>query len=246
MPSIIVTKTSLDNLLKEVRGKELGIKSIITPYNREQVAKAAFTILGKEFIRKTNIYAAANKNSMHHVYEWNKVGVNTARLFTLNRTGVRGGRLVITTKFLDSSSPVPVSPQLRRPGKSGRVVKGGHIFKNKASVMEEGKTVHIQAKNAKALAFPGKDGKIKFIPRGYYVSVRNPGGRAVRGSFTKHAMAWFRNPANTSGILMASGYMKRLETEIARELRKNKSGPANVSTAIKKVSDQYSKGQVVL
>lgn len=246
MPSITITKSSLDALLKEARGKELSIKSIITPYNREQVAKAAFTIIGKEFIRQTNRYAAANKKSMHHIYEWNKVGNNSGRLFTLNRTQVRSGKLIVTTKFLDSRTPVPVSPQLRRPGKNGRVVKGGHIFKNKASIMEQGKTVHIQAKNAKALVFPGKDGKIKFIPRGYYVSVRNPGGRAVSGSFTKYTSEWFRNPSHTTGVLLSSGYVKRLETEIAKELRKNKSGPANVSSAIKKISDQYSKGETVL
>jgi hypothetical protein len=246
MPNITITKKSLDEVLREVKLKVEGVTSIITPYNREQIAKAAFVIVGKEFIRQINRYAAANKQSMHHIYEWNKVGSNSARLFTLNRTSVSGGRLTISTKFLNSRSEVPVSPQLRRPGKNGKSVKGGHVFKNKADIMESGKTVHISAKNAKALAFPGKDGKIKFIPRGYYVSVRNPGGKFVKGSFTKYSKEWFRNPSNVSAALMSSGYLKKLEVEVARSLKANKTGTPNVSTAIKKVSDQYAKGIKVL
>lgn len=246
MASVTITKKSLDNLLREVRLKVDGVQSITTPYNREQIAKAAFVIVGKEFIRQTNRYAAANKKSMHHVYEWNKVGSNSARLFTLNRLTVQGGKLTIGTKFLNSKTSVPVSPQLRRPGKNGKSVKGGHVFKNKADVMESGKLVNISAKNAKALAFVGKGNKIVFVPKGWYVTVRNPGGKAVKGSFTRHTKEWFRNPANVNGALMSSSFMKKLELEIAKSLRANKAGPANVSSAIKKVSDAYAKGEKVL
>ena len=245
MVNVVITKKSLDALLREVRLRVDGVTSIITPYNREQIAKAAFTIIGKEFVRQTNRYAAANKKSMHHVYEWNKAGNNSNRLFTLNRDYVQGGRLVVSTKFLESRASVPVSPQLRRAGKNGKSVKGGHVFKNKAYVMESGRPVHIQAKGAKALAFPGKNG-IVFIPRGQSITVRNPGGKAVAGSFTRHTREWFKNPANTTGTLLSSGYLKKLEVEIARCLRVNNSGAPNVATTIKKVSDQYSKGVKVI
>jgi len=245
MVNVTITKTSLDALLNEVKLRVDGVTSIITPYNREQVAKAAFTIIGKEFVRQTNRYASANKSSMHHVYEWNKSGNNSSRLFRLNRDYVQDGKLIISTKLLDSRTSVPVSPQLRKVGKNGKSVKGGHIFKNKASVMEAGKPITIQAKGAKALAFPGRNG-IVFIPKGRSVTVRNPGGKAVGGSFTRHTKEWFKNPVNTTGSLLSSGYLKKLEIEIAKCLSVNKSGRMNVATTIKKVSDQYSKGIKVI
>ena len=54
MVNIAITKKSIDELLREVKLKVDGVTSITTPYNREQIAKAAFTIIGKEFIRQTN------------------------------------------------------------------------------------------------------------------------------------------------------------------------------------------------
>lgn len=245
MVNVVVTKKSLDALLREVKLKVDGTSSIITPYNREQIAKAAFTIIGKEFVRQTNRYAAANRKSMHHVYEWNKAGNNSNRLFTLNRDYVQGGRLIISTKFLESKTSVPVSPQLRRAGKNGKSVKGGHVFRKKASIMESGRPVHIQAKGAKALAFPGRNG-IVFIPRGRSVTIKNPGGKAVVGSFTRHTRQWFMNPTNTTGTLLSSGYLKKLEVEIAKCLTVNDAGASKVSTTIKKVSDEYSKGIKVI
>lgn len=245
MVNIAITKKSIDELLREVKLKVDGVTSITTPYNREQIAKAAFTIIGKEFIRQTNRYATANKSSMHHMYEWNKSGSNANRLFTLNRDYVSGGKLVMSTKFLNSRTPVPVDPRLKKPGKNGKTARGGHIFKNKAIVMETGKPLTIRAKNAKALVFAGRDGLV-FIPKGKSVIVRNPGGKAVKGSFTRNTKKWFQNPQNTSGTLMASGYMKKLEVEIAKCLTVNKAGIPSVSTTIKKVSDQYSKGAKVL
>ena len=49
MVNIAITKKSIDELLREVKLKVDGVTSITTPYNREQIAKAAFTIIGKEF-----------------------------------------------------------------------------------------------------------------------------------------------------------------------------------------------------
>lgn len=246
MITMSLTKKSTDDLFRELKLKVDGLNSINTTYNREQIGKAAFTIIGNEFIRQVNRYSAANKESMHHVYEWGNVGSNSARLFTLNRAAVKDGKLVFSLNFLNSKTAVPVSPSLRKPGKTGKSVKGGHIFKNKAEIMESGKAVHISANRAKALAFPGKDGKIKFIPRGYYVTVRNPGGRAVKGSFGRYVKAWFRNPSNTSMLLISSGYFTKLEKEIGKNLNNKGAGSPNVSTAIKKISDQYSKGKVKL
>jgi hypothetical protein len=245
MPNVTITKDSLDKMLAEARRKVDGVGSLRTPYNREQLAKAVFTIAGKEFIRQTNILAVNNKKSFHHVYEWNKLGSDRSRLFRLVRAGVRGGRLIISTEFTDSKKPSPIHPNLLVPGKTGRTVTSKHVFKKKAQVMEDGKPVYIQAKYSRFLAIPTKTG-IAFIPRGRVVVVRNPGGKAVAKSFTKHSTSWFRNNVNINNALSSSGFYTRLSREISKELNKKGAGTPHVSTAIKRVSDSYSKGLRVI
>jgi hypothetical protein len=241
MPSITITKGSLDKMLVEARNKVGGVGSLRTPYNREQLAKAVFTIAGKEFIRQTNLLASSNKKSFHHVYEWGKTGSDRSRLFKLVRAGVRGGRLIISTEFKNSTKPSPIHPMLKVPGKTGRTVTSNHIFKKKAEVMENGKPVYIQAKNANFLTIPTSKG-IVFVPRGKVVVVRNPGGKATTGAFTKHSREWFRNSVNINNALAISGFYSRLSKEIAKELNKKGGGVPQVSTAIKRVSDGYSRG----
>lgn len=240
-PQIKISQKSIDNIVKEMDLKIDGIKSIITPYNREQIAKVVFTVAGTAFIRRLNQKAKANKYEFHHIYEWNQVGTQKGRLYGLVRTGVKNGSLKITSQFYESSTPVPISKKLMSPGKNGKSVKSRHIFKNKANVMEDGIPVRIRAKFAGALAFNTRSGLI-FIPKKHSVLVKNPGGNKVRNAFTKEFKYWFKDPTNINNAMSSSGYFNKLEKEIAKCLSVNGSGRPAVSATIAKVSTIYSKG----
>lgn len=246
MASVVIRQSDLNDILVELRRKVEGVKSLRTPYNREQIAKAAFTIAGSEFIRQTNLLARGGDESLKHVYEWKKAGVKTARLFVLERTTVSGGFMTITSKFLKSRTFVPIHPQLKKAGRNGKSVTAKHVFREKASVMEAGKPVRIMAKAAKAIAIPGRDGTPVFIRKPYYITVKNPGGVAAKGGFNKHMRTWFRNPVNVNLAIARTGFFNALERSIARELRIRGAGKERASMAIKSVSDRYSKGLRVL
>lgn len=243
-PRIVVTKKSLDEMLLEANNKLLGIKAIITPKNRESMAKAVFTIGGNAFIRATNTRAKDNKPAFHHIYEWNQVGTQKGRLFNLVRTSVKDGRLIITSQFYESNTEVPISKELSAKSDK-KSVKSVHIFKNKANVMEDGNSVRIEAKTAKALVFASENGLI-FIPKPHSVVVRNPGGIAVKGSYTKHFREWFRNPANIYAAVAATAMFKSIEKEVARELNARGAGAARVTSVISSVTARYSKGLTTL
>jgi hypothetical protein len=244
-PQVIVTKKSLDAMLKEAVAKQVAIKSIITFKNRENIAKAVFTIGGTAFIRATNARARGNRQSFHHIYEWNQVGTQKGRLFNLVRTRVQGGRLVITSQFYESNTPVPISKSLASVGRSGRSASSKHIFRNKANVMEDGKPVRIRAKYANALVFASGRG-LAFVPKPHSVLVRNPGGKFVKGSYTRHFREWFANPMNIHNAVAATGMFPAIEREVAKQLRIKGNGAPAVSSAIASVTTRYSKGATIL
>lgn len=242
MAKIIIEPASLNAVLKELESKLVGIKSITTPYNREQMAKAVFTLAGKEFLMRINT-AAAGSDSLKHMYEWNNAGNKYKRLFRLIRTSVRGGNLVISTKYLPSTSPVPIAEQLTTPGKSGRIVTSRHIFKNKAQVMENGTPVRITAKSAQALVIPTDTDPV-FIRRPRSVYITNPGGPNAKNGYTKFFLGYFGNSANLKAVVDKSGMIPRMERAIARELRNRGPQTARISTVIKNITTSYSQGAV--
>jgi hypothetical protein len=239
---VTIDPVSLDSVLKELQSKLVGIKSITTPYNTEQISKAVFTLSAKEFLLRVNT-AAAGSDSLKHMYEWNNAGNKYKRLFRIVRASVRGGNLVISTKFLPSRTPVPISPQLSVPGRSGKRVTSKHIFKNKAEVMENGTPVRITAKAAQALAIPTENGPI-FIRRPRSVYVKNPGGESAKNGYSKFFMGWFGNPSNLRSVVDKSGMISKMERSIARELQRRGSQTARISTIIKNVSTSYSQGVI--
>lgn len=110
--------------------------------------------------------AKVNPNLMHHVYEWYRTGSPTARLYDLNYSASKGG-LMITTTFKQSKT---VAKNSRQP------------FYNKANIMERGIPVTIKPKRAKVLAFT-VDGEEVFTSKP--ITVNDPGGKDVQGSFAK-------------------------------------------------------------
>lgn len=150
--------------------------------------------LGKETIEILKQYidtnAKMNPQLLHHVYEWYKVGVTTARLFDINYTVSNLG-LSLKSTFSQSKS---IANGANEP------------FYNKAIIMEKGTTVIIKPKKSNVLAFE-VDGEVVFTSND--VVVTNPGGQ-VKGEFERVFDSFFRNYFKQS-FLNASGIFDYLK-----------------------------------
>lgn len=111
--------------------------------------------------------ARTNPGMLHHIYEWGSVGDPEARLVELKKSFARGSSVSIDSEFLTSSS----TPN-----------GGTEPFYEKATIMEEGIPITIQAINAKAMFFE-YNGEEYFTAGP--ITIENPGGEAVRGSFVR-------------------------------------------------------------
>jgi hypothetical protein len=108
--------------------------------------------------------ARMNKNSLHHVYEWDRVGDEQARLFRFN---------VAASKYT-----INISGDFL-PSKTKRV-KSSEPFVDKANIMEKGISVVIRPKRSNVLAFED-EGELVFTTQSIYID--HPGGDEVSGSF---------------------------------------------------------------
>lgn len=126
--------------------------------------------LGREVIIALGQYidlnARANPKAMHHVYEWYRTGSPASRLFDIDFVVNKNG-LVLFSNFKQSRS---MSADATTP------------FFNKAKIMEQGRTVVIKPKSGSVLAFED-GGQTIFTKKP--ITVRNPGGEEVQGSYEK-------------------------------------------------------------
>jgi hypothetical protein len=124
--------------------------------------------LGREVIAALSQYidinAKANPKALHHVYEWYRVGSPAARLYDIDFIVNKNG-LALFSNFRQSRS---MSNDASEP------------FFDKAKIMEQGKTVVIKPKSGSVLAFQS-GGDTVFTKKP--VTVRDPGGDEVQGSF---------------------------------------------------------------
>ena len=113
-----------------------------------------------------DVSAKGNPRALHHIYEWYQTGSPSARLFDLDYTVSNLG-LSITSTF-----------------KQSRTLKedSNEPFYNKASIMERGIPVTITPKRSSVLVFE-EGGNTIFTKNP--ITVRNPGGDEVQGSFEK-------------------------------------------------------------
>ena len=135
--------------------------------------------------------ARANPDALHHIYEWGQAGSSSSRLFEFQVTPSQN-IIRFTATFLPSSS---VSPTSDTP------------FRDKAEVMETGMEITIEPKNSEVLVFE-KDGETIFTRK--EISISDPGGRAVVGSFANVVNDFFNNYL-TVGLLRSSGIFAKLE-----------------------------------
>lgn len=139
--------------------------------------------------------ARANSSSMHHVYEWYKTGSPGSRLFNLNYTVSNLG-LSINSTFKQSST---MKEDMTVP------------FYNKAKIMENGIPVVIKPKGNGALKFK-EGGQEIFVRKA--VTVRNPGGEEVEGSFER-VFDEFMRTYFTQAFLRSSGLLAYLNKPVA-------------------------------
>ena len=108
--------------------------------------------------------ARSNPDSLHHIYEWNRVGDKGARLFSFNVNATKSN-ISFSGKFMPSKS---ISENSSQP------------FTNKAEIMENKIAITIEPKNSDVLVFED-DGELVFTASSVYIA--NPGGDKVAGSF---------------------------------------------------------------
>ena len=131
-------------------------------------------IIKEAFYKYVDSAARLEPDRLHHIYEWEQSGVDSARLFRIEAfSGRQSIRFV--TEFMQSTS---TSPSANEP------------FVDKASVMEAGTTVTITPRGEGPLVFEGDDGEMVFTNE--EVTIDSPGGN-VAGQFAAVAKEFFTN-----------------------------------------------------
>ena len=182
-------------------------------------SETIFNQIQKDFGEYIDAKARTSPRSLHHVYEWKKVGNKGARLFELSLMSQDGLSFRIATSFKPSRSLVPLSGGTKRR----------HVFINKASVMEAGVPLKISPKNATRLVFES-DGETVFMPKGASVVVKRPGGPGVKNQyFLAHSRFFTGQLVNQS--IKRSGFQRIFNAGMAKAL--------NIPSNIKKVQYRF-------
>lgn len=235
MISITIDPSSQAELFAEVDRKIDGIRELTTSYARKELMDTAFSIAALKFVKTTNMYARSNKNSFHHVYEWQETGKESGRLFRIIKRNASSGSAMIYTKFNNSKKMAPIAPILRVPGIDGSYVRRSGIFREKASIMESGQPVTFIT--SRTIAFSPNGKSIIFMPPGKTISIKNPGGVNVKGSFSKHFISWWN--VNFSSILDNSGVIVNIQKNVAAALSKKGASSSSARAAILRSTAKY-------
>ena len=148
----------IDNIIKYSSGFLDGVQKGKTSFLKT-LGQATITSMAQY----VDAQARSNPSALHHIYEWNRVGSPSARLFdlqyTISNLGLSIGGTFSQSRTVKDDSNVP--------------------FYDKAKIMEKGIPVTITPKK-RVLAFE-VGGNTVFTPNS--VTVNNPGGNEVQGSF---------------------------------------------------------------
>lgn len=187
---------------------------------QSKFSSVIFAQIDKDFGEYIDALARSKPKSLHHVYEWGRVGSKTARLFQLNLLSQEGLSFKVGYKFKPSKSFVPANEFSRRR----------HVFVNKAEIMEAGTPLVITPKHAERLVFQ-VDGETVFMPKGKSVTVRRPGGTAATNQFSLAHGRFFSS--NLVGLsIRKSGFQRIFNAGMAKSLR--------IPTNIKRVQFSFS------
>jgi hypothetical protein len=159
----------------------------------------------EDFGNYVDAKARSNPKSLHHVYEWNRVGNPASRLFKLNSKKTGALSFSISYSFLMSKTFVPHFEKRR------------HVFKNKAAIIESGKPLVISPRNSKRLVFEINGEKV-FMPVGKSVTVNRPGGKAATNQFSLAYSRFFSGNLVKESI-KRSGFNNIFNSKTAKALR---------------------------
>lgn len=187
---------------------------------QSKFSSVIFTQIDKDFGEFIDALARTKPKSLHHVYEWKKVGNKTARLFELKLLSQEGLSFKVGYNFKPSKSFVPSSTHAKRR----------HVFIDKAAIMEAGIPLVISPKHAQRLVFE-VDGGTVFMPKGKSVTVKRPGGTAATNQFTLAHGRFFSG--NLVGMaIRKSGFQRIFNAGMAKAL--------SIPTNIKRVQFSFS------
>jgi len=191
---------------------------------QSKFSSVIFAQIDKDFGEYIDALARSRPKSLHHVYEWKRVGNKTARLFNLKLLSQEGLSFKVGYEFKPSKSFVPASKQSRRR----------HVFANKAAIMESGTPLVISPKYAERLVFE-IDGETVFMPKGQSVKIRRPGGSAATNQFSlAHGRFFSTNLVGLS--IRKSGFQRIFNAGMAKALR--------IPTNIKRVQFSFSSNAI--
>jgi hypothetical protein len=189
--------------------------------------KTLFDQIEKDFGEFIDSSARVKPKALHHMYEWNRTGQKTSRLFKIKRIDTEGLSFRVGYDFKLSKTSVP---------SKNKKQKKKYIFANKASVMEAGMPVIIRPRSAERLVFE-LDGITVFMPKGSSVTVKSPGGRGSSNQFRLHFGRYFGGELVNSSI-KNSGFQSIFGARISKAL--------SVPVTIKKVQYSFSPGKIRL
>jgi len=165
-----------------------------------------FKQIDQDFGLYVDSQSRINPKSLHHVYEWNKVGNKGSRLFKLNVLSTDGLSFKIASSFLPSKSAVPNEFGSRK-----------HVFISKASVMEAGMPLVIRPRFAERLVFETSTGVV-YMPKGASVTVTRPGGGKATGRF-RIAYAQFFTGNLVSLSIKKSGFQQIFNSSLTKAMK---------------------------
>jgi len=187
---------------------------------QSKFTQVIFEQIDKDFGEYMDALARSRPKSLHHVYEWKRVGSKDARLFKIKFISEEGLSLKIGYSFLPSKSFVPARKNAKRR----------HVFVDKATIMEKGIPLVISPKYAERLVFES-NGETVFMPKGKSVKVNRPGGRSATNQFSlAHGRFFSTQLVNNS--IKRSGIQKIFSAGMAKAL--------SLPTNIKRVQYSFS------
>lgn len=179
-------KKEMNNIVNYSFGFLDGVQKGKTPFLRSLGVNTVEIM--KQFVDSN---ARVNPEMLHHIYEWNRTGSPSARLYDISFTTSNIG-LSFKSSFRQSQSI-----------KNGSKVP----FYDKARVIEDGIAVTIRPKNSEVLSFE-EDGEMVFTKSP--IRVENPGGTEAQGGFERTLDLFFDKYFSQS-FLRTSGVAQYLE-----------------------------------
>lgn len=147
------------------------------PINKQKINRGAAFLIKNYFNEYLDMRARQDQESYHHIYEFNKTGNSSARLFQANVTSTVDGSAIINYSFTTAKDPN----------------KYGYTFPEKASIMESGQTITVTPKRGKYLRYRLSNGRFVTSQKSI---IDNPGGPKVAGSFEKTFKEFMVGQAN--------------------------------------------------